>query len=306
MHGRVALITGGASGIGRALGEEMARRGAVVVLADRQEALAREVAGGIAAAGGVAEGVGLDVRDAEAFSAVAEAVRVRHGRIDYFFNNAGIAIGGEISHYTRSTWDDVFDVNLRGVAYGIDAVYPIMRAQGKGHIVNTASMAGLLSLAGGGSYTATKHAVVGLSKVLRVEARRHGVRVSVLCPGAIKTPILTGGVFGGVVGVQITDEDTERFWQRMRPMDPGAFAVEVLRDVERNEPYIIVPRIWKLAWLLERIAPRTSQRIAAAFHAFTLRELDTRHGDAVSARSRGRAATSVTPTRASTARTSRD
>ncbi|MGE0785479.1 MAG: SDR family NAD(P)-dependent oxidoreductase [Sandaracinaceae bacterium] len=273
MRGRVALVTGGASGIGAALGEVMARDGATVVLADRQASLAEEVAAKLVRAGGRAEGVELDVRDRETFVEVARAVQRRHGRIDYLFNNAGIAIGGEVSDYQPTTWDTVFDVNLRGVAYGVDAVYPIMRAQRSGHIVNTASMAGLLPLAGGASYTATKHAVVGLSKVLRVEAAQHDVRVSALCPGAIQTPILRGGVFGGIVGRAVSGEDADRFWQQMRPMDPIRFAELVLEDVERNEPYIIVPRFWKLAWYLERLAPRLTLEIARRFHDKTMREL---------------------------------
>ena len=134
---------------------------------------------------------GLDVRSYSSFErAVAEAVQ-QSGRIDYLFNNAGIGVGGEVDSYTLDDWNDVFDVNLRGVVHGIQAVYPIMIRQHSGHIVNTASMAGLVTNAGMASYTATKHAVVALSKALRVEAERHGVQVSVLCPGAIRTPILT-------------------------------------------------------------------------------------------------------------------
>ena len=127
--------------------------------------------------------------------AVAEAVQ-QSGRIDYLFNNAGIAVGGEVDSYTLDDWNDVFDLNLRGVVHGIQAVYPIMIQQHSGHIVNTASMAGLHATAGAASYTASKHAVVALSKALRVEAERHGVQVSVFCPGATRTPILAGGKYG--------------------------------------------------------------------------------------------------------------
>jgi len=264
--GRIALITGGASGIGRALGERLADRGATVVLADRQAKLAEEVAAGIGARGGSAWAAALDVRDAEAFRALAEEVRRREGAIDLFFNNAGIAIGGEIADYDERAWDDVLDVNLRGVAYGIDAVYPIMKAQGSGHIINTASMAGWLPMPRGASYAASKHAVVGLTKTLRIEGAIHGVRASALCPGAIQTPILLGGTFGGQVGKRIPDSVMKKLWDRMRPMDVNAFAVEVLKDVAKNEPYIIVPRWWKAIWTLERLAPRMSLRLWQRFY----------------------------------------
>jgi NAD(P)-dependent dehydrogenase (short-subunit alcohol dehydrogenase family) len=195
-QGKVAFVTGGASGIGRALCEELAARGAEVVVADRQAALAEEVARGIRGHGGRASACELDVCDAEAFRKAAASTIAKSGQIDYLFNNAGIAVGGEVANYKAADWDDVIDVNLRGVAYGVSAVYPHMMSRGRGHIVNTASVAGLLPPPEAVSYTATKHAVVGLSRALRIEASRYGVRVSALCPGVIRTPILTGGKFG--------------------------------------------------------------------------------------------------------------
>lgn len=109
-------------------------------------------------------------------------------------------------------------MNLRGVVHGIQAVYPTMIRQHCGHIVNTASLAGLITTAGQINYTVTKHAVVALSIALRVEAERHGVRVSVLCPGVIRTPILTGGKFGRFEMSGMSDEDVLTLWERMRPM----------------------------------------------------------------------------------------
>ena len=272
MRDRVALITGGASGIGRALGEAMAARGARIVLVDRQTEVAEEVATLIEGRGGRARALELDVREARQWQRVVDDVMRREGRIDYLFNNAGIGIGGEISDYELSTWDEVIDVNLRGVAYGVHHVYPIMRRQGSGHIINTASMAGLLSFGGAGSYVTTKHAVVGMSKALRVEARQHGVRVSVLCPGAIQTPILSGGKYGGFVG-SINADATERVWKMMRPMQVDDFAQIVLEDVKRNEAYIIVPRWWKTVWALERFAPRLSNRLFSTLHGLALKQI---------------------------------
>lgn len=259
--GKVALITGGASGIGAALAKGLAQAGAEVVVADRQLALAEKVAEALRTAGGRVQARELDVRDAGAFAALAAETNARCGHVDLLFNNAGIAVGGEVHTYSARDWDDVFDVNLRGVAYGIQAVYPLMIRQGSGHIVNTASMAGLVCSTGAGSYAATKHAVVGLSKTMRVEAKSHGVRVSALCPGAIATPILTGGKFGRMNAMGLTDAKILELWAHFRPMDVDVFAGKVLRAVARNEGIIVVPSWWKAFWYLERVSPVLSMKL---------------------------------------------
>ena len=198
VSGKIAFVTGGASGIGAALTTRLVDGGAEVWIADRQIGPAQELAQRLNSGGAKAHAIELDVRDYPSFErAVAEAVQ-QSGRIDYLFNNAGIGVGGEVDSYTLDDWNDVFDVNLRGVVHGIQAVYPIMIRQQSGHIVNTASMAGLVTAAGQANYTASKHAVVAISKTLRVEAERHGVKVSVLCPGVVRTPILTGGKYGRI------------------------------------------------------------------------------------------------------------
>ena len=259
--GKVAFVTGGASGIGAALVAELVGGGAEVWVADRQVGPARELAGRLSGGNGKAHAVELDVRDFSGFERViAEAVR-QSGRIDYLFNNAGIAVGGEVDSYTLEDWTDVFDVNLRGVAHGIQAVYPVMIRQRSGHIVNTASMAGLLPSPASVSYTATKHAVVGLSIALRLEAERHGVKVSVLCPGAIRTPILTGGEYGRMAKTGVSDEQLLESWERARPMPPERFAERVLRAVLRNDALIIEPAWWKALWYLDRLSPALSRRV---------------------------------------------
>ncbi|OBK52034.1 SDR family oxidoreductase [Mycobacterium sp. 1081908.1] len=151
--GRVAFVTGGASGIGAALATKLVDGGADVWIADRQIDAARALAQRLATGAGKAHAIELDVRDYPAFErAAGEAVR-QSGQIDYLFNNAGIGVGGEVDSYTLDDWNDVLDVNLHGVVHGIQAVYPIMIRQRSGHIVNTASMAGLLASPGAVSYT---------------------------------------------------------------------------------------------------------------------------------------------------------
>jgi NAD(P)-dependent dehydrogenase (short-subunit alcohol dehydrogenase family) len=263
---KTALVTGGASGIGAALGRELARNGAEVVLADRQLALAETVAEDIRAHGGRATAAELDVRSLASQRALVERTAARTGGVHYYFNNAGIAVGGEMESYAQRDWDDVIDVNLRGVAYGVQAVYPLMIRQGEGHIVNTASVAGLVGAAGEGSYAATKHAVVGLSKALRIEARRHGVRVSVLCPGAIRTPILTGGAYGRVNYDGITSDQILRtVWEPLRPMDPSEFAQKALRAIARDQAIIVLPQWWKALWYLDRVSPWVAERVWGLF-----------------------------------------
>jgi NAD(P)-dependent dehydrogenase (short-subunit alcohol dehydrogenase family) len=256
--GKVAFVTGGASGIGAALATKLVAKGAEVWIADRQVGLAQELAQRLQGGGGRAHAIELDVRSYPSFDrAVAEAVQ-RSGRIDFLFNNAGIGVGGEIDSYTLDDWNDVFDVNLRGVVHGIQAVYPIMIRQHSGHIVNTASMAGLITTVSQASYTATKHAIVAISKTLRLEAERHSVQVSVLCPGVIRTPILTGGKYGRNEGV--SDKDLLRLAEILRPMSPERFAERALRAVLRGDAIIVVPSWWKALWYFERLSPALSMR----------------------------------------------
>lgn len=269
---KVAIITGGASGIGAALGKHLGALGARVVLADRQVELAESVAAAIRAAGGSAIATELDVRELESMKRVVADAVARWGMVDYFFNNAGIGVGGQVADYSMADWDDVLDVNVRGVIHGIQAVYPVMIRQQRGHIINTASIAGLVTTAAQTSYAMSKHAVVALSKSLRVEGKFHGVRVSVLCPGAIRTPILQGGKYGRIHRNPAMREEIARFWETLRPMHVDELAAKVARAVARNEAIIIVPSWWRLVWALERISPALTAKLCELSYA-RLREL---------------------------------
>jgi len=251
----VAIITGGASGIGRALGEALSRRGAHVVLADRQIELAEKIAAEIREGGTLASAAEVDVTDFAAVCRLVQDTLSAHGRLDYFFNNAGIGIGGEVRLYQIEDWYQVLDVNLRGVVHGIQAAYPVMLRQGFGHLVNTASMAGLMPAPWSVSYAATKHAVVGLSTSLRIEAAPAGVRVSVLCPGVIQTPILEDAGKYGKLLIPVSHKTQRRYWERLRPMPADRFAIRVLRGVAKNKAIIIVPSWWKAFWWLNRLSP---------------------------------------------------
>lgn len=262
-HNKVAIVTGGASGIGRALCEELARRGAVAVVADINFEGAQTVASAIVANGGRATAAPLDVtRAADVERLVEDTVRA-HGRLDYMFNNAGIGVGGEVRDLTLDHWRKCVDINLWGVIYGTTAAYAAMLRQGSGHIVNTASAAGLVGEPGLAPYSVTKSAVVALSTALRAEAEAFGVRVSVICPGFIDTAI-----YENAIGIQI---DKDEFLKKLpvKLVSAPDAARAILRGVESNESIIVFPFYARLAWWLVRINPG----ILARFHRRILANL---------------------------------
>lgn len=256
-----AIVTGGASGIGQALARELVKRGCEVVLADRQARLAEEVASEICALGGKASAREIDVTDYSALEQFVQETKERTGRLDYIFNNAGIGIGGTVREYSIKDWDQTVDVNLRGVINGIQATYQIMINQGFGHIVNTASMAGLIPTPGAVAYATTKHAVVGLSKSLRAEAASAGVYVSVLCPGVIRTPILEGGKYGRFPA-KIPPEKIRQLWEKLKPMPPDIFAYKAINSIAKNKAIIVIPSWWKLFWWVNRLFPSLGINLA--------------------------------------------
>jgi len=255
---KVAIITGGASGIGRALGAALVQRGTRVVLADVNGEAAQAAASALGPSG-AATSATLDVTDAASVERVVSEVVGTHGRLDYLFNNAGIAIMGDARHMTLTDWNRIVDVNLRGVIHGISAAYPIMIRQGFGHLVNTASLAGLTPTPGATGYAATKHALVGLSLSLRGEAAAYGVRVSVVCPGFIDTPIKDATRWLN------TDRDAVLRSIPFRLYPPDACARDILRGVARNHAIIVVTTPAKIAWLLYRLAPRLMLRWVQSF-----------------------------------------
>ena len=260
----VALVTGAGSGIGAALGRGLAARGAHVVLADRDEEAARAEAERLASGGARAEATGLDVRDAEAVERVVAAAFEQHRRLDYLFNNAGIGVGGWVEELSlEEDWRYSVEVNLMGPIHGIQAAYPRMVKQGFGHVVNTASMAAFMAMALAAPYGATKHAVVGLSRALRVEGALQGIRVSVLCPGVVRTPILEdGGKYGRSPLTDLDSETKTAMWERLRPMDPDVFAAKALDAVARNQGLIIIPAWWRVLRLLNGLFPSLAEAAA--------------------------------------------
>lgn len=269
----VAIITGGASGIGCGLAKELASRGCEVIIADRQDDLAGKVAGEITSSGARATVAKVDVSDRESVKKLVCETFERCGRLDYIFNNAGIGVAGEIAEHSSDDWDAIIDVNLKGVINGVEAAYKVMREQGFGHIVNTASMAGLCPTAGLVSYCATKYAVVGLSTSLRVEAEQYGVKISVLCPGVVKTAILDSGKYHRML-VDVSDELMDKLWKLFRPITPERFAQKALDQVAANRQIIIVPSWWKIGWWLQRLSPALACKFARMSFNWTRKQLE--------------------------------
>lgn len=263
LNGKVAFITGGASGIGLALGTEMGRHGAKIVLADHNADELRAASEQLIADGLDVATVELDVTDRDAFAEALTDAIVTHGRVDLLVNSAGISMGGPTHELTGQHWDKVIDVNLGGVINGVLAAYPHMIEAGQGRIVNIASAAGLVAPPFVVPYATSKQAVVGLSLALGPEAASHGVSISAVCPGPVDTPILdqlpstelpptatapvTGRAYLTAVG--------------QSPVDVDKFATTALRRIVRGDPLIVLPAQTRALWLANRISPALTRRV---------------------------------------------
>mgnify|MGYP001116238118 CR=1 FL=1 len=257
---KVAIVTGGASGIGRVLCEELGRRGADVVVADINMEGAQRTASAITAAGGKAKAARLDVTKAEDVRRLIQETASTHGRLDFMFNNAGIAVIGEMRDMDMDQWHRIIDVNLKGVIYGTTAAYQLMVKQGFGHIVNTASVAGLFPAPLETSYATTKYGVVGLSTTLRMEAAGLGVKVSAVCPGFIRTEI-----FDNTPVLKAPREEAIAIIPPSMIGDVSRVARKILRGVARNKAVIVFPFSYRILRLIYWLSPSMFEYFSRRF-----------------------------------------
>ena len=269
--GRVAVVTGGGSGIGRALAEALAAAGSVVVVADLDLTAAEAVADEIRSNGGRADAVTVDVADAASVDELAAGVIGRHGRVDVLCNNAGVSTFNLIEDQTLDDWRWVVSVNLWGVIHGVHSFLPILRRQGTpAHIVNTASIAGLLSgVAFIGPYSATKVAVVSISETLVKEFAIAGlpIGVSVLCPSSVDTRVMESERSRPpALGVEHRTELAEAVRLGIRDSFTGPTGLTPAHVAQRVMDAIREDRFWIVTHPGER--PQVEERFAAALAAF--------------------------------------
>jgi len=251
---KVAIVTGGGMGLGQALCEELARLGALVVVADINDDAAAQVACRIADSGGKARAVQVDVSKQADVARLIGATVSEFGRLDYIFNNAAIFIGGDARDLSIEQWDRVLGVNLLGVIYGTIDAYRVMVKQGYGHIVNVSSATGLIPQPGNSPYCTCKHGIVGLSLSMRFEGADLGVKVSVICPGDMKT-----SVYENLVVMNVPHDEVVRVSRRshfpVRQLSAEDAARAILRGVSRNQALIVFPLEVRWIWRIYRALP---------------------------------------------------
>jgi len=196
LSGKVALVTGASRGIGRAIGRSFGAEGGAVALAARSASDLADAAREVEAAGGRAVAVAGDVSDPDQAARMVSETVAKLGRLDILVNNAGIGCRGRVDELAVADWDRVFAVNLRGVFLVTRAAVPVMKKQGAGHIVNIASVAGLVANPGISAYNATKFGLMGFSESLLFELRQDHIKVSVICPGSTDTHFGSGAQGG--------------------------------------------------------------------------------------------------------------
>lgn len=241
---KIVIVTGGASGIGKEICTQLLAKDAIVYSIDINPC---------SLLGEKHFPSQFCVTDSERINALVSQILEKHQRIDFLFNNAGVGFAGEITEILKEEWQKSFDINLTGAINGINAIYPTMKKQGFGHIINTSSIAGLIAVPLLTPYTMTKHAIVGLSGALRLEAKSYGVNVSVLCPGVTDTAMLDSS----------SRVNIRRYfsnWTRV-PYSTQKIVSQALAQIERNIGIILVPKRMKILWWLTKIYPRLTEKI---------------------------------------------
>lgn len=250
-EGGTAVVTGGAHGLGRAFCEELGRRRARVLIGDINREGAEETARRVRELGGDARVEVCDVREASQVEALAEAADGWLGATDLLINNAGVAVSGPIGEVSLEDWKWQIDINLWGVVYGCHHWVPRMKRRGRGHVINVASAAGLLTPPQLGPYNVAKAGVVALSETMHAELKKQGIHVTALCPTFFVT-----GIVDAARGLQ--DEKTRAVTRRMMErskIQAPEVAVAALEAVARGRLYCVPMRDGRVSWRMKRAMP---------------------------------------------------
>jgi NAD(P)-dependent dehydrogenase (short-subunit alcohol dehydrogenase family) len=253
--GKRCFLTGAASGIGRATALKLAAQGAELFLTDRNaEGLAETVADARALGATVSAHRALDVSDYEQVAAFAADIHGAHEAMDVVMNIAGVSAWGTVSHLTHQHWESMVSINLMGPIHVIETFVPPMVAAGRGgHLVNVSSAAGLVALPWHAAYSASKYGLRGLSEVLRFDLARHGIGVSVVVPGAVKTPLVQTVE---IVGVDREHPQVRKWVDRFsgHAVSPELVADKILRGVVRNRYLVHTSHDIRALYAFKRIA----------------------------------------------------
>lgn len=253
--GKRCFLTGAASGIGRATALKLAAEGAELFLTDRDaEGLGKTVADAKALGGTVAEHRALDISDYDAVAAFAADIHADHPAMDVVMNIAGVSAWGTVSTLTHQHWKSMIDINLMGPIHVIEAFLPPMVAAGRGgHLVNVSSAAGLVALPWHAAYSASKYGLRGLSEVLRFDLARHRIGVSVVVPGAVKTPLVQTVQ---IAGVDREDPRVKKWTDRFsgHAVSPEHAAECILKGVRRNRFLVYTSFDIRALYLFKRVA----------------------------------------------------
>jgi len=271
--GKLALVTGAASGIGRATALAFARAGADLAVCDLNEAALEETATAARALGRRVLTRRVDVARRDDVAAFADAVHREHEAVDILMNNAGVGLGGGFLETGLADWEWILSINLWGVIHGCHFFLPAMIRRGRGgHVVNVSSAAGFLATEALAAYSTTKFAVFGLSEALRDELLPHRIGVTTVCPGIINTPITRNARMLGRVATDNARAALVSFYER-RNYGPDRVAAAVLKAVARNRAVAPVsPEAWVM-YFMKRLAPALTARINRSMQARMEREM---------------------------------
>jgi NAD(P)-dependent dehydrogenase (short-subunit alcohol dehydrogenase family) len=263
LRGWVAAVTGAASGIGRALADELARQGCELALSDVDAQGLEQARAALSAAGAKVSAAQVDVADAVAVSAWAEQVAAQHGRVNLIANNAGVALNATIRHMTLEELDWLMSINFRGVVHGTKAFLPHLERAGRGHVVNVSSVFGLIGIPGQSAYNAAKFAVRGFTECLAMELalERSPIGVSCVHPGGIKTAIVRNSRMGEHEPPDRSHREIVEAFDRIARTSAERAAKVIVAGVRRRRRRILIGFDARVLSALQRLAPVGYQRL---------------------------------------------